>query len=492
MAEIFLDTHRLDHYDLFLRIKSLPRFSFQGHTAIVPDEYLTLLGQDACEDAAYLPYQPEPFLFDYQQAVASLSIRKRKFAVFARCGLGKTLIYLSYARYVNLLYPDRPILIVCPLSVIPQTIEEAERFWPGYAIQQIRAKSLQEWLGSGNGIGITNYEAIRDGLRPGRLCCLILDESSTMKSHYGAWARRLIDLGKGLVWKLCLTGTPAPNDRIEYANHAVFLDQFPTVNSFLARYFVNRGQTGERWELKPHALRPFYRSLSHWCIFLEDPATYGWKDNVHAIPPIHVHIHDVDMSDEQRQAVARLSGSLIGTPGGITKRSKLAQLAKGRLDGQKIASGKVEFIRNLVSSWKGESTIIWCRYNEEQDDLEEAFPNAASIRGATKEAERRALISEFQGGRKQELITKPDVLGFGMNFQIATRHVFNGLWDSSEEYHQAVSRSNRVGSTQDLNVHIVLTEIERAMADNTFAKIKRMQQDSQEQEKLFREVQYAF
>jgi hypothetical protein len=50
-------------------------------------------------------------------------------------------------------------------------------------------------------------------------------------------------LGRGLDWKLALTGTPAPNDRIEYANHAVFLDHFPTVNSFLARFFVNRGQT---------------------------------------------------------------------------------------------------------------------------------------------------------------------------------------------------------------------------------------------------------
>ena len=74
-----------------------------------------------------------------------------------------------------------------------------------------------------------------------------------LKSHYGQWGQRLIELGRGLSWKLGETGTPAPNDRIEYANHAVFLDQYPTVNSFLARFFVNRGQTNERWELKPHA-----------------------------------------------------------------------------------------------------------------------------------------------------------------------------------------------------------------------------------------------
>jgi hypothetical protein len=64
---------------------------------------------------------------------------------------------------------------------------------------------------------------------------MILDESSMLKSMYGTWGQRLIDLGKGLQWKLCLTGTPAPNDRIEYGNHAVFLDRVPTLNAFLAK-----------------------------------------------------------------------------------------------------------------------------------------------------------------------------------------------------------------------------------------------------------------
>jgi hypothetical protein len=35
-----------------------------------------------------------------------------------------------------------------------------------------------------------------------------------LKSHYGEYGTRLIQLGRGLKWKLCATGTPAPNDRI--------------------------------------------------------------------------------------------------------------------------------------------------------------------------------------------------------------------------------------------------------------------------------------
>ena len=79
------------------------------------------------------------------------------------------------------------------------------------------------------------------------------------------------------------------------------MDHFPTVNSFLARFFVNRGETAERWELKPHALRPFYRALSHWCIFVSNPATYGWKDNAGTLPPIHIHFDNVPMTPRQTE-----------------------------------------------------------------------------------------------------------------------------------------------------------------------------------------------
>lgn len=316
---------------------------------------------------------------------------------------------------------------------------------------------------------------------------LLVHNSSTMKSHYGAWGRRLIELGRGVPYKLALTGTPAPNDRIEFANHAVFLDRFPNVNSFLAKFFINRGKTDARWELKAHALRPFYRALSDWCIFLDDPATYAWKDGCAPIPPIHVHIHDVPMTDAQKAMVSSVSGDLYGSPGGITSRSKLSQLAKGQKDGVKVATFKPKYIRDLVESWKGESTIIWCLYNHEQDTIDKAFPTAASIRGCTSEEDRERLIDEFQAGSTDVMISKGKVLGFGLNLQIATRQVFSGLQDSYETFHQCVKRSNRIGSTQPLNVHIPVTEIERAMIETVLRKAHRVESDTREQEAIFKE-----
>jgi superfamily II DNA or RNA helicase len=480
-VNIYLD-NTIDSYRTFLRVKSLPRYEIHGRMAYVPDEYAATLGVQAQADTA-ADYVPSEWLFDYQRDIVATAIRKRKYAIFADCGLGKTPMLLEFAKYVRSVQ-SKPVLLVSPLMVVRQTIEECEKFYgDSLPIEPVAAKDLAKWLRSKDGrLGITNYDALRDDTPSGNLGGLILDESSMLKSHYGKWGQVCLRMGAGIPWKLALTGTPAPNDRIEYANHAVFLDAFPNVNAFLARFFINRGQTNERWELKPHALRPFYKALSHWCVFLTDPSTYGWKDNVHNIPPIHVHIHDVRLSDKQEREVQQATGQLFVTElGGITTRSKLSRMAKCE------SSTKPQYIADLVRSWPDESTIIWCRYNDEQRALENVLPEAASIDGDTPQDERQRIVDDFKAGRVRVLLSKPKILGFGLNLQVCTRQVFSGLQDSYEEYYQAVKRSNRIGSTKPLNVHIPVSDVERPMVDNVLRKARRVEADTREQEALFRE-----
>lgn len=487
---IALNTSNPADYRRFLAVKRLPQYRIAGGFAWFPDEYADRVG---AVDEAHPPadYAPHPQMLDYQQGIARLAVEKERFAVFADCGLGKTFILLDFARNAaDHLPAGRRVLIVAPLMVIGQTIAEAAKFYgDSLPIRRVSAADLQDWLnGEGeDGIGITNYDAIHDDLTPGVLGSMILDESSMLKSHYGKWGTTLIRLGRGLRWKLACTGTPAPNDRIEYANHAVFLDAFPNTNSFLARFFVNRGQTDNRWELKPHALRPFYRALSHWSIFVTDPSVYGWKDGPRDLPPIHTHHHNVPLTPEQVALAFEQGGDLFAiNAGGITSRSVLSQIAKGHHKGQDVPTNKPAYIRELVESWPDESTIIWCLYNAEQDRIAREFPQAANITGQTPVGERERLIDDFKARRRRVLISKPAILGFGLNLQVATRQVFSGLQDSYEQYYQAVKRSNRYGSTRPLNVHIPITEIERPMVETVLRKAARVEADAREQEKEFR------
>lgn len=490
--KIDFDYRSPSDYDKFLKVRQCPVYRFRGAYAHIPDEYAHHLGGKVGHYNS--DYVPHDRLFDYQRDISALAIQKRKYAIFAECGLGKTLMLLEFARHCARTTCGK-VLIVCPAMVCSQTIEEYYR-WYGETdliIGRIRANNIATWMTgeteTHTQIGIMNYEAIKDDLPQGRLAGLILDESSMLKSHYGAWGTRLIELGRGMEWKLCLTGTPAPNDRIEYANHAVFLDRAKTVNEFLASYFINRGETQNRWELKPHALKPFYRNLADWSIFLTNPATYGWSDNVGVTPPIHIHIDHIELTEQQRTAAQQLTGKLVTTDvGGIAERGKLSQIAKGK---NGIATNKYDFIKSQVESWPDESTIIWCHYNDEQDQLEKVFPDAASINGSTPESKREELIADFKARRRMVLLTKPKLLGFGINLQVCTRQIFSGIKDSYEEFHQAVKRSNRIGSTKPLNVHIPVTELEVPFIDNVLRKAHRVELDTKEQEDLFKEIGHA-
>lgn len=484
---LILNTNSMSDYHTFLRIKSLPVYRIRGREAWFPDEYAANLGVDLPPSAS-ADYTPSPFLFDYQRDISALAIRKRKFALFMDCGLGKTLCYFEFIRAALAAMDNRKgALIFSPPMVIDQTRDEYTKWFDNSTmpIERVDSRDVSLWLKDCAGkVGITNYEAFRNPIDRGQLGAMALDESSLLKSHYGKYGAGCIDLGRGLEWKISGTGTPAPNDRIEYANQAVFLDQFPTVNSFLARFFVNRGQTQERWVLKPHALEAFYKSLSHWSIFLSNPSVYGWKDNCGTIPPINVHVHEVEMTPEQKAAVQRVTGGLFAaSAGGITKRSMLSKIGKG-LDG--TPTRKYRYIKALCQRWPNESKIIWCWFNEEQSRLEQEFPNAASIQGSTPHGRRLELLADFKAGRRKELLSKPDVLGKGLNLQIARKQIFSSLIDSYEDYYQAIKRSNRVGSTEELDVHIPVLDCERPMVENVLRKTKLVQQDTEQQEKIFR------
>jgi len=192
----------IEDYQRFLTIKSLPRYEITGRMATVPDEYADLIGMKPAKSRSK-KYQPRDGLFDYQRDIVKLAISRKRFAIFADCGLGKTFMLLEFARHAAAVQ-DKPILIVSPLMVVNQTAKEAENFYGSdLPIDIVPAKQLSSWLtgGNKNKIGITNYDALKDDTPDGTIGGLILDESSMLKSHYGKWGQICLRLGKGVEWK---------------------------------------------------------------------------------------------------------------------------------------------------------------------------------------------------------------------------------------------------------------------------------------------------
>lgn len=106
-------------------------------------------------------------MFDFQKFIVLRALKAGKYAIFADCGLGKTLMQLEWANQVNK-FTQKPVLILAPLAVVGQTIKEAIKF----------GIDAGEY-GSGN-IQITNYEQL-DNIDVSQFSGIALDESSILK-----------------------------------------------------------------------------------------------------------------------------------------------------------------------------------------------------------------------------------------------------------------------------------------------------------------------
>ena len=78
-------------------------------------------GFDVSDDAL------NPHLFDFQRHIVKKALKAGKYAIFADCGLGKTLMQLEWANHVSQ-HTKQPVLILCPLAVAGQTINEGVKF----------------------------------------------------------------------------------------------------------------------------------------------------------------------------------------------------------------------------------------------------------------------------------------------------------------------------------------------------------------------------
>jgi DNA modification methylase/superfamily II DNA or RNA helicase len=378
-----------------------------------------------------------PKLFDFQRALVGWAVKKGRSAIFADCGLGKTFMQIEWARIMG-----GKSLIVAPLSVARQTVNEAKKI-----DQNIY------YTRSGNdlidGINITNYEMI-DHFNPDDFVSVVLDESSILKGLTGKTRAKLVDMFADTQYRLCCTATPAPNDIAEIANHAEFLGIMNRAD-MLATFFVHDDQG---WRLKKHATEPFYRWMASWGMSLRKPSDIGFNDDGFILPSLSINPVIVEVGykpDDQ----------LFWT--GLKGVSDRAQVRRSTLH-ERVAAAK-ELIASNSDQW-----IAWVGLNDEGRELYKILDDAVLIEGHQSPEEKAAAIEGFQDGQYRVMVTKPKIAGFGMNLQNAADMVFVGLSDSYEAYYQCIRRSWRFGQNNPVSAYVVLSDAEEAIFENVKRK----------------------
>ncbi len=516
---VVFDSWNPEAYEMFLRTKRLPEHAIHydpeqdAYTVEAPARFAKLLGVEVpASPAEWLPFPA--FLWDYQRHFLKVALEAKRYALFWDTGLGKTPTAWEWCRQVQHRTAGR-VLFVAPLNLHKQHLAEAVRFYGsdlGARILATRAE-LREWCRSGQpGIGLTNPEKFIPGdgepeiLEELTYCAgVCLDESSLLKTGGGVIKWALIKSCRGIEYKLALTATPAPNDPIEYASQASWLEKIRDDGEVIWTYFV-RDADGE-WKVKQHALAAFYRFLSGWSCYVRTPSRYGFRDNLKDLPAPERIVHEVAPTSAQLAAihqVADVSGqtSLVTAPKlDMVERDRMSQLAAGFLYerngaarvARRVPSDKPALVGRIVREEvaAGRQVLVWTNYDETAEIILEELGDlyADTLTGKTERDDRQVLVRNFLLGDLDVLITRPKVLGFGFNFQNAGAMVFADLNDSYEQVYQCERRAYRYGQVNAVRIHFpIVRELQGAVWQNLLSKRAQFEGDVARMERLYVEA----
>lgn len=399
-----------------------------------------------------LPAAMKPF----QRAVTTWSLRRGRAALFEGTGLGKTVQELSWAHEVHH-ETKRPVLHLTPLAVAEQTVLEAAKFnidGVAYAPDQDAAKAP---------IVVTNYDRIHK-FDFSKFGGVVLDESSILKAEDGKTRAELMQRCVDVPFILPASATPAPNDWTELGQHSELLGVM-SAKEMLSMFFVhdgsNRAGDDGGWRLKRHAEDDYWRWVASWAVMIRSPADLGYDEPGYVLPALRKHQVTVKVD------YAPANGLLFP----MEARSLQERIGARR----ESIDDRVKAAADIALQGRDRCWVHWCNLNAEADAVVRAIPGAVQISGADSREEKVSKMLAFSRGEIQDLVTKPRIAGFGMNWQHCHSTICVGLNDSFEQLYQLLRRFWRFGQVNPVDAYFIASELEGAVVANIDEKERRFE-----------------
>lgn len=367
-------------------------------------------------------YEMNKNLFPFQKFIIERNLKKAKHAVFADCGLGKTIMELETATQI-VRHTNKKVVILAPLVVVKQTLREANKF--GFDLDKIK---------------ITNFENLHN-INPNEYSGLIVDESSIIKNFEGKIKKQLFEFFKNTDFKFAFTATPSPNDPMELGNHSEFLN-YQSRLEMLATFFINDQDHTSKWRLKGHAIDKFYKQVSEWAVMLTNPRDIGFE-----MPGYD--LSEIIYKEYQIQTDKTENGQLFN------------DLAISATDfNSELRRTKEERINKTVEIANSDNNphIVWVKHNEESEITAKNINGAVEVTGSDKPEEKAEKLLAFADGDFRVLVTKPKIAQYGLNFQHCLNQTFMSLDFSFESFYQSIRRSHRFGVKGDVTANIITTD----------------------------------
>ena len=400
-------------------------------------------------ESGFTPEKLNENLFDFQQYAVKTALQKGRFALFFDCGLGKTLMQLSWAEAVYN-HTKKKVLILAPLAVVEQSKDEAVKF--GISL---------------NSFDITNYDQLKNIENVNQYSGVVLDESSILKGRDGKLSSLIIDTFKQTPYKLACTATPSPNDHMELGQHVEFLgiDSYENMKSL---YFVQdvKLKTSNKWRLKEHAKNDFWKYVCTWSMACSNPSDLGFNHCGYDLPEIEFIEHLIPVENNTNTLFGDVAVSATDLHKDL-KRSFDLRIEKTK-----------ELVNNSDEQW-----LIWTLKNDEAEILSKEIKNSVNVQGSDSPEYKAKHLNGFAKKEFQNLITKTSIASFGMNYQNCCNMVFTSYDFKFEAFYQAVRRSYRFGQKNKVKVHILVPESQSNVRVTILEKQKKHLKKSKEMAK---------
>ncbi|WP_411100057.1 DEAD/DEAH box helicase [Streptomyces sp. x-45] len=391
-------------------------------------------------------------------------------------GLGKTVtviaLHLRRAR-------TEATLVVCPASLLGNWQREIERFAPGVPVRRFHGseRTLDDLAG---GFVLTTYGTMRSAattLAEQPWGMVVADEAQHVKNPYSATAKALRTIPSPA--RVALTGTPVENNLSELW---ALLDWttpglLGPLKSFRARHAraVENGEDDQAVERLARLIRPFLLRRKK-----SDPGI------VPELPPKTETDHPVPLTREQAalyEAVVRESMLAIEEAEGMGRRGLVLKLltslkqicdhpalflkeehSPGGADRMTARSGKLALLDELLDTVLAEdgSVLVFTQYVGMARLITSHLAARAVpvdlLHGGTPVPERERMVDRFQSGATPVLVLSLKAAGTGLNLTRAGHVVHFDRWWNPAVEEQATDRAYRIGQTQPVQVHRLITE----------------------------------
>lgn len=419
--------------------------------------------------ATLRPYQEKGYKWLYSNTVKGFGS-----CIADDMGLGKTVQVLTLIlKMKDEQRVKTPVLVVCPTTLVGNWFKECDMFAPSLNVNIYHGQERK--IDTGADVVITTYSILRidkELLKDIHWSMVIIDEAQNIKNPDTVQTMSV----KALKTNTCIavTGTPVENRLTELWSIFDFINKgyLSTVGDFQKNYSipVEKQKEADKAEKLKKATSPFIlrRLKTDKNIITDLPEKLVLDDYCY-------------LTKEQAalyEKVLESSMKVISTTDGINRRgnifkliTSLKQICNHPVHYQKMGtpnrmdSGKTDKLLSILESVvdNGEKALVFTQYKQMGDILTQVLDrelnqNALFFHGALSREKREETIDQFQNNDKNKImILSLKAGGTGLNLTAATNVIHYDLWWNPAVEEQATDRTYRIGQTENVMVHRLIT-----------------------------------